>query len=431
MPKIPARTQIIVSVQILLVGLLAPSYGEDAMDPIDVSLAKYEAFTKAHEGRPTEKEFHAFMTTMLESLDISSLSMDQIHKISFLLKSDKRGERLLRDRLNILSEGTGVSAAEATIMRMMLALRKNEDDLLERVASAVHHPSLPEALRNEKGYELLGILGSAPESILRRHTVAMIELVDHIPNELEPANLAALISYNQMIGNSGKVTSEQQKEKVRIRVIDVLKATRARADADGNTEIVAFIDHKQAFLHGAAGRGQLIGRTAPVIDIEWINSGQAASSLTDFKGKVVILNFWTTWSGLCIKMFPKLRKLQDKYKQKDVVILGITSLQGQHFPSGKAPVDTKENPERERNLMAKFIKKMDITWTIAFSRQDVFNTEYGVENIPHLTILARDGTVRYNGLSANEKISQTMEKIDRLLAEAKDLPSEKSPNVAN
>ena len=92
-------------------------------------------------------------------------------------------------------------------------------------------------------------------------------------------------------------------------------------------------------------------------------------------------------------------------------------------------MDTKEDLELERKLMLKFIKKMDISWPVAFSRQDVFNTEYGVESIPHLTILAQDGTVRYNGLSANAKTSHTMEKIDRLLAEAKDLSSEVSSNA--
>lgn len=43
-------------------------------------------------------------------------------------------------------------------------------------------------------------------------------------------------------------------------------------------------------------------------------------SVTDFKGKVVMLDFWETWCGPCIKSFPTLENLQHDYPEKFVVI---------------------------------------------------------------------------------------------------------------
>jgi thiol-disulfide isomerase/thioredoxin len=43
--------------------------------------------------------------------------------------------------------------------------------------------------------------------------------------------------------------------------------------------------------------------------------------LADFKGKVVVLDFWATWCGPCISSFPHTQKLAAKYKDQDVVVL--------------------------------------------------------------------------------------------------------------
>ncbi len=67
--------------------------------------------------------------------------------------------------------------------------------------------------------------------------------------------------------------------------------------------------------------------------------------------------------------------------------------------------------------MGDYVKEMEMTWTVAFSSQKVFNPEFGVEGIPHLAVLAKDGTVRYNGLSPHGDLSEKFEIIDKLLAE--------------
>jgi thiol-disulfide isomerase/thioredoxin len=47
-------------------------------------------------------------------------------------------------------------------------------------------------------------------------------------------------------------------------------------------------------------------------------------SLSDYRGKVVLINFWATWCGPCIHEIPWLIELQEKYRERGLVILGVS-----------------------------------------------------------------------------------------------------------
>jgi peroxiredoxin len=47
-------------------------------------------------------------------------------------------------------------------------------------------------------------------------------------------------------------------------------------------------------------------------------------TLSDLKGKVVILDFWATWCGPCIQTIPELVRLEEKYREKGLVVLGVS-----------------------------------------------------------------------------------------------------------
>ena len=46
--------------------------------------------------------------------------------------------------------------------------------------------------------------------------------------------------------------------------------------------------------------------------------------LSDFKGKVILLDFWATWCGPCLQTIPELVRLNEKYGDKGLVVLGIS-----------------------------------------------------------------------------------------------------------
>jgi peroxiredoxin len=60
-------------------------------------------------------------------------------------------------------------------------------------------------------------------------------------------------------------------------------------------------------------------------DFEATDLGGQSFSLNDFKGKVVLLSFWSTRCPICQSEIPKLNRLTEKYSGKDVVFIGLTS----------------------------------------------------------------------------------------------------------
>ena len=87
---------------------------------------------------------------------------------------------------------------------------------------------------------------------------------------------------------------------------------------------------------------------------------------------------------------------------------------------GEPPIDTSGDPQREFELMRGFVEKMEMTWTAAFTEEDVFNSDFGVMGIPHLAIIDDQGIVRYNGLSPLGPLGDKTEAIDALLEVARE-----------
>jgi thiol-disulfide isomerase/thioredoxin len=65
-------------------------------------------------------------------------------------------------------------------------------------------------------------------------------------------------------------------------------------------------------------------KPAPELDgAHWINAGRPKTSLADFRGKYVLLQFWTTWCGPCHTDMPALKLLSELYKDKGLVVIGV------------------------------------------------------------------------------------------------------------
>ena len=104
-------------------------------------------------------------------------------------------------------------------------------------------------------------------------------------------------------------------------------------------------------------------------------------SLGDVKGKVVIVDFWATWCGPCGMSIPELDDLQEKYKAKGLVVVGIS-------------VDDDKVSQGE---LAAFKEKMRINYPILRANDKVYVDYFGRTSgfsIPTLFVIDREGKIR-------------------------------------
>lgn len=214
----------------------------------------------------------------------------------------------------------------------------------------------------------------------------------------------------------------------RAKAIELLQLLKtefpATESGDSAARTIAAIEAQAAALKVQAA---LIGKPAPELHFKW-SSQDGLKTLSALKGKVVVLDFWATWCPFCVDAFPQMRELTARYTDLDVVVLGVTSLQGAIVGLGPTPIDTRNNPTKEYALMKDYMKANDLTWGIAFSDEKVINPEYGITGIPYVAIIAPDGTVRHTAVDPFQPAEEKYAKIDALLKEfGKKLPAASPP----
>jgi len=165
-----------------------------------------------------------------------------------------------------------------------------------------------------------------------------------------------------------------------------------------------------------AVQATLVGSVAPELNFKW-SSREGLAKLSDLRGQVVILDFWATWCGPCIRSFPQIREHVAHFKGVPVTFLGVTSIQGSVANLEAKKIDTKGKPELEMALMTDFMKAKEMTWDVVFSEQEVFNPDYGIMGIPYVAIIAPDGTVRHAGLHPGDPKADIGAKIEAILKE--------------
>ncbi|TAN41112.1 MAG: TlpA family protein disulfide reductase [Nitrospirae bacterium] len=98
-------------------------------------------------------------------------------------------------------------------------------------------------------------------------------------------------------------------------------------------------------------------------------------TLSDYRGKVVILNFWASWCPECITEMPSLNALYEKQKKNSLVVLGITS-------------------DRRSEPVAEVLKKTPVSYPVLMdSKGAVFIRKYTVIGLPMTFIIDKNGLI--------------------------------------
>lgn len=115
-------------------------------------------------------------------------------------------------------------------------------------------------------------------------------------------------------------------------------------------------------------------RPAPNFELPDVNGKKVR--LSDFKGKIIILDFWATWCPPCRAEIPGFIELYNKYKDKGVVVIGISLDEG-----------------GVRDVVP-FMKEFGINYPILIGNFKVTQDYGGIRGIPTTFVIDRKGNIR-------------------------------------
>lgn len=133
-----------------------------------------------------------------------------------------------------------------------------------------------------------------------------------------------------------------------------------------------------------------IGSDAP----KWVLGDENGKEykLSDYYGKVVVLDFWGTWCKWCKQAMPKIQEIYEDYKGKDVAIFGI---------SCQEPANA--DPEG-------FMALYDAKYQLLLQGDEVAN-HYQIKGFPTLYVIDKYGKVAFTFVGYTDKMKETVEEV--------------------
>ena len=108
-------------------------------------------------------------------------------------------------------------------------------------------------------------------------------------------------------------------------------------------------------------------------------------SLNDFRGKVVMLNFWATWCPPCRREMPSMQRLYEKYRERGLTVVAVNQF---------------EDPD----LVFEFTGRLSLepTFPILFDRESRVSEQYGVKGLPTTYLLDKTGKIQFRAIGGRE-----------------------------
>lgn len=124
----------------------------------------------------------------------------------------------------------------------------------------------------------------------------------------------------------------------------------------------------------ALAKSSMVGKVAP--NFNGLSFDGYSHRLDEFKGKVIMVNFWASWCGPCRQEMPPLEQLYQQYRGLGFVIVGV-------------------NVDEELEPAKKMLDKLGVTYPNVFDSDNNISKGYNVSAMPMTVIIDTRGKIRY------------------------------------
>jgi cytochrome c biogenesis protein CcmG/thiol:disulfide interchange protein DsbE len=126
------------------------------------------------------------------------------------------------------------------------------------------------------------------------------------------------------------------------------------------------------------GSAEPVGNPAPDFRIATVTGSKETLSLHQFRGQVVVLDFWGTFCEPCKKSFPKLQQLSEEYASSGVRFIGVS-----------------EDEEEDKDKIPAFAATYGATFALGWDADRSIARHYNPETMPSSFIIDKNGIVRF------------------------------------
>ena len=116
-------------------------------------------------------------------------------------------------------------------------------------------------------------------------------------------------------------------------------------------------------------------RPPPAPEFSLVSPAGVPMTLKQFRGKVVLLNFWATWCPPCVREMPSMEALYQKFRAKGLAVVAIS-------------LDVKG-----AEVVNRFLEKYKLTFPVALDPEGKSSSVYGAGSLPSTFLIDREGRV--------------------------------------
>ena len=271
---------------------------------------------------------------------------------------------------------------DSLVFAMSMVSRGNNKEIMKQAVDMI----VKDHSKNLKMASVLGFIATSPDGAA---------ILEKIATKTDDRNIAGLAWYavtENLQNEAGDVGPKQAEELNKRTEMIYEKLAKDYADvpmANGRGTIGSTIKAALFELQNLS-----VGKVAP--EVLCLNiDGDKEDKLSNYKGKVVVLDIWATWCGPCKAMIPHEREMNEKLKGKPFAFISI---------SGD---ETKET-------LTSFLEKEKMPWVHWFADRKGILKDWNIRFYPTMYILDHKGVIRAKGLRGEE----LEKKVNELVVEA-------------